>query len=121
MSEATNPAVVSSDDLDMEELPKVYVPNFLAQNDYSKAEEIGELVYMTRGVVTLPPEKLHDRFEKFFRHAESTDVLLLSGNNLVCSIAYAEWMKRFPESRYLAVHEGRKKDTYKVYQIIGNP
>lgn len=102
---------------DIEEIPAtIFVPNFVDTNDYSAAEELGELVFVTKGVVVSSAKELHLKFEKYFSTAKDGDMLLLSGSNLLCAIAYAEWCYRFPVSRLLITHDRRYG--YKLETII---
>ena len=95
--------------------PTIFVPNFVAQNDYSDAAANGELVFMTRGVI-VNPHNLHATFYDYFEHAQPEDILMFSGSNIVSAIAYAEWVARFPDSRYVLSFQ-RHKDGGR-YEII---
>lgn len=85
----------------------IFVPNFVDTNDYTPAAEMGELIFMTKGVNIHPPAVLHKKFATYFADAQEEDVLLLSGSNIVCATAYAEWCKRFPTSRNLLTFDRR--------------
>lgn len=85
----------------------IFVPNFVDTNDYTQAMEMGDLIFMTKGVVVMHPDALHKKFATYFQTAEEGDALLLSGSNLICSIAYAEWMQKFPISRKLISFDRR--------------
>lgn len=73
----------------------VYVVNF-SDMDFKDAEQFGTLVYMTQGFIRLTPQhemqKLYVRLRSFISKAESTDYIILSGNNLVCAIALILWI-----------------------------
>jgi len=43
-------------------------------------------------------------------------MLLLSGSNLLCATAYAEWVKRFPGTRDILVHD--RKWGYRLHTIV---
>lgn len=94
----------------------IFVPNFVDTNDYSMAAEMGELVFMTKGVNVLPADALHKKFATYFAEAADDDMLLLSGSNLLCAVAYAEWCRRFPETRKLVVYDRRLG--YKIHTGI---
>ncbi len=91
-----------------EERPiNIFVPNYVDKNDYSEAEKLGEMVYMTKGVNVYTIEQLHNKFATYFKMAKDGDILLLSGSNVVCATAYAEWCNRFPTSRKLLTFDRR--------------
>lgn len=85
----------------------IYVPNYVDTNDYSEAEKLGDLIFVTKGVNVFTPSKLHEKFAKYFETASPEDALLLSGSNVVCATAYAEWTKKFPEARNLITFDRR--------------
>jgi hypothetical protein len=97
---------------------KVFVPNFVDSNDYSSAQEFGELVFLTEGVIVVGANTLHKKFETYFKNANEGDYLLLSGSNLVCATAYAEWCARFPAARDLIVHD--RRFGYRIHHIVDN-
>lgn len=88
--------------------PTIFIPNYVAQNDYSDAESLGELVFMTKGVI-INPRNLHPTFFDYFAGAKEGDMLMFSGSNIVSAIAYAEWFMKFPTSR-LVLSFQRYKD-----------
>jgi len=94
----------------------IFVPNFVDTNDYTPAEEHGELVFMTKGVNVLSAEALHKKFATYFADAKDGDLLLLSGSNLLCAVSYAEWCKRFPNERELLVHD--RRTGYRIHKGV---
>jgi hypothetical protein len=95
---------------------KIFVPNFVDSNDYSEAEQHGELIFMTTGVNVLTAQQLHKKFATYIAQAKDGDMLLLSGSNLLCATAYAEWVKRFPGTRDILVHD--RKWGYRLHTIV---
>jgi hypothetical protein len=99
------------------ELPAtIFVPNFVDTNDYSPAAELGDLVFVTKGINFASARELHEKFARYFATARDGDMLLLSGSNLVCAIAYSEWVYRFPRTRLLITHD--RRHGYKMETIF---
>jgi hypothetical protein len=106
-------------------MSKIYNTNFNPRHSYEKAEELGELVHMTKGYI--PPHKLA-QFSKFFQNyakqANKDDYLLLSGSNLVCVIAVASWLEVHGEVQVLqhtkSKDDGEISDSYLVYHVTTN-
>jgi hypothetical protein len=94
----------------------VFVPNFVDTNDYSPASELGDLVFITKGINFSSARELHEKFARYFVTARDGDMLLLSGSNLLCAVAYAEWVYRFPSARLLITHD--RRHGYKMETII---
>lgn len=99
---------------DLSKPVNIFVPNYSDRNFYEPCTTFGEPVFMTKGIVMESAENLHKKFAKFFSVAIPGDFLMLSGSHLVCSIAYAEWEKRFPEQRSILIFNSYKKIYYDV-------
>ena len=97
---------------------RIFVPNFVDTNDYTAAEEQGELIFMTTGVNVLSAQALQKKYATYFSTAEDGDLLLLSGSNLHCATAYAEWCRRFPKIRDILVYN--RKWGYRLHTIVDN-
>lgn len=67
-------------------MPRVYVPN-KAFHDFSPAEEYGDIVFLTKGLLPLHSvNQLHKIFDKGLRHSEPSDYLLVSGPSVLSAI-----------------------------------
>lgn len=82
-------------------MSKVYVTNFSPTNDFREVESLGELVFMTEGIVKMSGTKLHEHFRAYFERASTDDYLLLVGPQLVIATAYAEWCRLFSQPAIL--------------------
>jgi hypothetical protein len=75
----------------------VYVVNFNANYDYTDAARFGEVVYMSKGYLPdRSPEDMAKLFREYAVNSKPEDYLLLSGSNILCAIAVAEWMAKGP-------------------------
>ena len=97
---------------------KIFIPNFSPSNDYNAANSVGELVIMTRGILMISPEQMHEKFRRFFETAEEGDILMFSGSHLACCTAYAEWCKRFPEARNIMIYN-KPSNVYELSVVTG--
>lgn len=71
---------------------KVYVTNFSGYT-YDKADQFGELIYITSGFVNVSNnQELRNKLNSFITKANKDDYLLLSGNNLLCALALHCWL-----------------------------
>lgn len=70
--------------------PKVFVVN-KSSHDYSKAEEFGELVFMTEGNIPskFDTSRMYRIFYEYLKNSNSEDYILITGMNIMCSIASA--------------------------------
>lgn len=88
----------------------IFVPNFSPSNDYKPAAKYGEVVIMTRGLLYNTPSELHAKFRNYFSTANEGDILMYSGSHVACCAAYAEWCKRFPNSRNIMIYNKHTND-----------
>lgn len=98
-------------------MPKVFVANNAGHN-YSKAEEFGELIYLTQGAVNIHKEvdRLTEKLTNLIKVADKeSDFLLLSGNNLLCILAFDIWKSLHGKCKVLhwnPQYGARKYDLY---------
>jgi hypothetical protein len=91
-------------------MPKVFVTNYNGNYDYSIADSFGEVIFMTEGF--LPEHRyvnVEKTFESYAKTAESTDLLFLSGSNIICAIAVAAWLRQ-KEEVHILQHGKTKND-----------
>lgn len=75
-------------------MSKVYAVN-LSDKNYTPAEEYGELIFMTEGVLNLRKLELYEkRIRSYLVNADSDDYLLFSGHPLVCALAMKIWLEK---------------------------
>lgn len=97
---------------------KVYVVNFSGLT-YSRAEEYGELLFMTDGVLDLKKHDLHkQKMEAYIKGSKPTDYLMLSGHSLTCALALTIWFKYHPFCRILVWDN--KRMVYSQYNLIND-
>jgi hypothetical protein len=96
-------------------MPTVYVTNQTGYL-YDSAESLGELVFITKGYVDFRDlAKVRTRLNNFIKGANKDDYLLLSGNNLLCSIATHDWLRIHGICRLL--HWNPTKNKYTEYTL----
>lgn len=92
----------------------VYAVNYSALN-YSNAEQFGEVVYMTKGVLDLDKLDYYDSIiSKYLQDSVEEDMLLFSGSNLVCGIALKNWLKLHPTCTVLYWEKKKREYCKKV-------
>ena len=68
-------------------MKKVFIIN-KSSHDYSKAEEFGELVFMSEGSMSrFAVSNLFRIFQPFINQSNSEDYILIGGHSVMCSIA----------------------------------
>lgn len=97
-------------------MAKVYVVNN-AGYDYKKAEAFGELIYLTQGHVDIHKSytDLVEKLSNLIKQADTKDFLLLTGNNLLCILAFDIWKTQHGEVKVLhwnPIYGARRYDTY---------
>lgn len=100
-------------------MPKAYIVNFNGQFSYEGLDEIvDETINMTSGYIQ--KEKLPNLPAVFRRYAEqatSDDILVLSGTNLVCCLAFNEWAQFFDKVN-IAQHAKSKDGCFYIRHDI---
>lgn len=80
---------------------KIFAVNFNGERN-DKAEELGEIIYMTSGYIDMDRfTVVEKRIIGFVNNATSEDVLMLSGHMLMGAVAVLAWFKRFGNCRVL--------------------
>lgn len=99
----------------------VYIVSFNPEHDYSDALKFGEIIYMTRGyIIGQETPTILRTFSSYAEIATEQDYLLLSGPNLLCSLATAAWLQVRGTVNLLNMTPVRDKvaqTTAHVYQI----
>jgi hypothetical protein len=75
-------------------MPKIFVVNNNPEYDYDFLDEIGEPIYMTHGFV--PLGRFDDKVKVFKKYAgqfSEGDILLLSGQNILCAVALSTFLR----------------------------
>jgi hypothetical protein len=85
--------------------------------DYSKAEELGELKFMTTGMLDLQQHRQYAKlFEAHVRDADpEIDYLMFSGSSFICAVALSVWMRLHDKCNVL-VWDGLRRD-YNLYKV----
>ncbi len=98
-------------------MSKVYISNYSPTNasSYAEVESLGQPVFVTEGIVKAHPTRLHEIFRKAFELASPEDYLLLTGQQLLIAIAYAEWTRRFSETSVLVW--SKKDEKYLLHNV----
>jgi hypothetical protein len=92
---------------------KVFIANQVSSIVYSDAEKYGDLQAVTNGYVKF--ENVQDLSHQIMKKLISSsihDFLVLSGNNLVCSMVFFLWMRKhgvcnilhWDKDKYVIVH-----------------
>lgn len=90
-------------------MSKVFVTNF-AGHDYTKAEQYGEIFYLTRGFVNFNSlDRLKFKIAEALLDATGEDYLLFSGNSFISIVAAIIWYERFKKIKLL-VHDFRSSE-----------
>lgn len=91
---------------------RVYVTNF-AGHDYSKAEEYGELHWITRGYISFHSlDRVKYRICEALQDSQSEDWLLLSGIPMICVVAALYWNWKHTKCKIL-VHDKKRNGEYR--------
>lgn len=96
-------------------MARIYVANYSPTNEYTGFDDLGELVYVTEGIIKHHPNKLHNIFRRAFEPATEQDYLLLTGSTMVTCIAYAEWTRKFPQTAVFLWDRFDRK--YRLHQV----
>lgn len=96
-------------------MSKIYVVNFAPASDFKSVKTVGDLVFMTEGIVRKHPNLLHEEFRAYANIATDDDYLLLTGPQLLIAIAYAEWCRKFPQPSVFVWDKRRSE--YIIHQI----
>lgn len=82
-------------------MPKVFIANQVAL-PYDSAKQFGDLVPVTRGYVKFDNiRELSNEILRSLYGSSSDDFLVLSGNNLVCSMVTHLWLEKHHEVNIL--------------------
>lgn len=100
-------------------LRKVFVIN-KSSHDYSKAEEFGQLIFMTEGSLNrFAVSKMFRTFEPFIGESQPTDYLLLSGLSVMCSVASAMFAAKHQRLNLLIYKPDRyDPGTYREHIVV---
>lgn len=92
---------------------KVFIANRVSSIIYTSSDKYGEPVTITEGYVKFDNVyELSQRVARLLLTSSVSDYLVLSGNNLVCSMVFFLWMKRhgvcnilhWDRDRYVLLH-----------------
>lgn len=94
----------------------VYVVNHSGYS-YERAKPYGEPIYMSKGFVEIDQyEAIRNKFQSLIETASPDDYLLLSGNSLLCVMAFDTWIKI--HSKCNVLHWSQDKDAYVNYEFV---
>lgn len=99
-------------------MPNVYVVNN-AGYDYDKAQEHGELIYLTQGYINIHKDydELVGKLKNLIKTANpENDFLLLSGNNLLCLLAFDIWKEIHKKVNILHWNPSFGARVYELYK-----
>jgi len=88
----------------------VFIVNHSGQHSYEAAKEKGELVYLTRGFIDIANDlkSIVHSIESLIATSEPEDYLLLSGNGLLCVMAFDLWKRKHGKVTVLhTINSGR--------------
>ncbi len=89
---------------------KVYAVN-LNDKDYSGAEEYGDIIYMTEGVLDLRKAHTYEqKIRNFLKNSTEEDYLLLSGPTLICCLAINVWLDNHKQCKVLYWSNGKYQE-----------
>lgn len=96
---------------------RVYVVN-MGTHDYKPAEQYGELVFMTRGILNLNNVKGYgENMRKLISDSIAEDYLLFSGPTVISALAVKIWFEFHQKCKIIYSYGPKDRQRYKVVEL----